>query len=128
MRLCACVGGCERSIDDDVLRRDDVDAVGERRPGQIGVEEGGDAAGAGDAEPDREIFRAVRHQEGDRVSLLQIVGHCPAGVLVGATVVLDVAHLLAVGDEGGLVAVSPREILHEIPDGSRRVLGEGLYL
>ena len=46
--------------------RDDVDAVGERRADQVGIEQRDDAAGPRDAEPDRHVFRPVRHQQADR--------------------------------------------------------------
>ncbi len=45
------------------LGADDVDAMGERRAAQIGVDERDDAADGGDAEPDRHVFGAVRHQQ-----------------------------------------------------------------
>ena len=48
----------ELGRDDDVLRPDDVDAMGERRAGEVGVEERHHAAGADDAEPDRDDIPA----------------------------------------------------------------------
>ena len=41
-----------------------IDAMRQRCAGQIGVEQGDDAADAGDAEPDREIVRTVRASAG----------------------------------------------------------------
>ena len=64
--------------DDDVLGRDDIDAMGERRPAQIGVEQRDDAADAGDAEPDRQVFGPVWHQQPDRVAFGEILRRAPS--------------------------------------------------
>ena len=57
--------------DDQMFRRDDVDAMGERMPAQLGVDQRDDDARAGKAEPDRQIFRPVRHHQADRFALGQ---------------------------------------------------------
>ncbi len=70
--------------DDDVLRRDDVDAMGERVPAELRVEQRNDAADAGDAEPDRQVFGPVRHHQADGLALGELLRERPAGVAVGA--------------------------------------------
>ena len=57
---------------------DDVDAMGERGAAQIGVEQRDDAADAGDAEPDRQIFRPVRHHQADVSPLREILRRAPS--------------------------------------------------
>ena len=52
--------------------------------GQVGVDQRRDAADAGDAEPDRHVFRPVRHQQADRLALGEILRQRPARVAVGA--------------------------------------------
>ena len=80
---------------DDVLRRHDVDAMRERLPDQVGVEQRGDAADAGDAEPDRHEFRPVRHQQADGVALCDSFAERPARIAVRALEQLPVAEGLA---------------------------------
>ena len=88
-------GGLERLEQlrrhDDVPRMDDVDAMRERRPGQVGVEQRHHAADAGDAEPDRHEFRPVRHHQADGVALADALRERPAGVAVGALGELAIA-------------------------------------
>ena len=68
----------ELGCDDDVLRRDDVDAMGERGADQVGVDQRRDAAGAGDADPGRHVFRPVRHQQAHRLALGEILAAAPS--------------------------------------------------
>src|SRR6202035_6083902 len=49
--------------DNDVLRLDDIEAMGEGSAAQIGVDQRNDAAHFADAEPDRQVFGPVRHDE-----------------------------------------------------------------
>ena len=73
----------KRARHDDVLGLDHVDAMGERRAGQVGVEQAHDAADFGDAEPGRHEFRTVRHQQADRIAFGDALGERPARVLIG---------------------------------------------
>ena len=70
--------------DDHVPRCDDIDAMRQRRTAQLRVEEGDHAADSGNAEPDCEIIRPVRHQEADGFALAEILLQRPARVTVGA--------------------------------------------
>ena len=47
---------------DHVPGRDQIDALRERGTGQLGVEQGHDPPNAGQAEPDGQVLRPVRHQ------------------------------------------------------------------
>jgi hypothetical protein len=96
--------------DDNVLGRDDIDAMRERRPHEVGVEERGDAADARDADPRGRKFRPVRHQQADSVALLEILRQRPARIAIGALEQLTIGQLLARGDECGLVTVFVREL------------------
>ena len=120
------LGGAEpfdqRRIDDDVLRGNDVDAMRQRRAAEICIEQGDDPAGARDAEPDREIFRPVRHHQRHHVALGDAMRHRPAGVLVGAPVELPIGERLALGDEGGLVAIGAGELARDLREGAVRRL------
>ncbi len=55
--------GRQRSVDDGRLGADDGDAMGERGPGQIGVDQRRRHADAREAHPDRDIFRPVGHHQ-----------------------------------------------------------------
>ena len=70
--------------DDEVLGRDDIDAMGERVTAQIGVEQRDDAADGGDTEPDRHVFGPIWHQEPDRFALGEILRERPARIAIGA--------------------------------------------
>ena len=70
--------------DDDVLRRDDIDAMGEGSAAKIGVDQRNDAAHLGDAEPDRQVFGPVRHDEAHRLALAELLRQRPARITVGA--------------------------------------------
>ncbi len=59
--------------------RDNIDAVGERRAGQIGIEQRNDAADAGDAEPDGNVFRPVGHQQADDFAFGNALRRAPSG-------------------------------------------------
>ena len=61
--------GCElvakfRS-DNDMLRRDDIDAMGKRRTAKLRVDQRNDDANTGQSKPYRHIFGPVRHHEAD---------------------------------------------------------------
>ena len=51
--------------DNDMFRRDDIDAMGERRTAKLGVDQRNDDAHARQSQPYRHIFRPVRHHEAE---------------------------------------------------------------
>ena len=73
LRRCAPELLAQFGGDDDVCRRDDVDAMGERDAAQLGVDQRNDDADAGEAEPDRQIFGPVRHHQADDLALGELL-------------------------------------------------------
>ncbi len=65
---------------DDAARRGDPDGVCQRRAGQMGIEERHRQPRPREAEPDREVIRAVLHEQADDLAGLQTLGKCPTGV------------------------------------------------
>ena len=55
--------------DDEMFGRNDIDAVGQRRPCQIYIQQGNDAPDAGDTEPYGQVFRPIGHQQADYFAL-----------------------------------------------------------
>ena len=76
--------GVSSCADDDVPGAGHVQAMGQRRARQIGVDQRHHAADAGDAQPDRQIFGAIGHQQRDHVALGEALRQRPAGIAVGA--------------------------------------------
>ena len=110
--------------DNGHLRVDDRDRVGQRLAGQVGVDQGRCAAGAGNAEPDAQIVRAVVHQQGDDIALADALRAGPARVRIGAAVVVPVGQRLGVGDQRDLVGMLGRDLLHHVADGAGRRAGD----
>jgi hypothetical protein len=67
---------------DDVFWIDKIEAMGERRPHKVGVEKSNHAPRPGNVDPDRHVFRPVRHHQTDGVSLPNPLGQRPTGVTV----------------------------------------------
>ena len=103
---------------------DGVDAIGQRRPGQMGVEERNHAADARDADPDREEFRPARHHQADRVALAHVLRQRPARVAVGARRKFAVGEALTVGEQRRRVAVLVREFQDDLREHARRIPGD----
>ncbi len=80
-RRLECLAQVRRN--DDLFRRDNVDAMGERGPAELGVQQRHGAADGSDAEPDRHVIRAVLHQQRDSVALGDALVERPARVTVG---------------------------------------------
>ena len=70
-------------IDDAVAGAGNVQAVGERRAGQLIVDQGGDDADLGQAIPDAEIFQPVGHEQRHRLAPPQVQSLGPMGVAIG---------------------------------------------
>ena len=96
----------------------------ERRPGEIGVEQRHYAAGARDAEPDRHVFGAVRHQQANGLALGEALAAGPAGVAVGALAELAIAQPLASREQRRRVAEFLREFLDHDGEDPGRILGD----
>jgi hypothetical protein len=84
MRQGAAKGAQQFLRHDDVPRFDGVDAMSEGRAHEMSVEERDDPSGAADADPDRHVFRPVRHHQADGVASADPVHPGPAGIAVGA--------------------------------------------
>ena len=76
--MSSCIG--ELRGDDEVFRRSSLNAVRERLPGEVGVEQCDDSADAGDTQPDSQILGAVGHQQADHIALGHALCERPAGV------------------------------------------------
>ena len=124
VRLRRLQRGQHVGVDDDVPGRDHVDAMGERHAHQIGVEQRDHAADAGDADPDRQELGPVGHQEADRVALGDALRERPARVAVRARAELAIAEVLAVGEQRRRVAVFLRQLLDQLREDARRILGD----
>ncbi len=59
--------------------RYDVDAMGERGAGQIGIEQGNHAADAGDAKPYGDVFGTIGHQQADDFAFCETLRRAPIG-------------------------------------------------
>src|SRR5437867_2919433 len=94
----------------------DVDAMCERGPGEIRVEQRNDAADARDAEPDGHVLRAVRHQEADGVALGELLLDRPPGISGRSFRERTIRQALAVREEGRRVP----ELLSELLDDGRQ--------
>jgi hypothetical protein len=101
---------------DDVPGLDDVDAVGERVAGEVGVEQRHYSSDSRHAEPDRHVFRPVRHQQADRVALADAVLERPARVAVGARSKLAIGQSLTVREQRRRIV----ELLGELLDHDRQ--------
>ena len=113
--------GDELRRDDHVSRRDDVDAIGKRGTGQIGVEQCDGRAGAGEPEPYREILRPVLHQERDHVALGDPLLQRPARVAAGPFGKRAIAQRLAGGEQRDLVAVRVGELVDDDRKNTARI-------
>ena len=112
--------------DDDVLRLDHVDAVGERGAGEVGVDQRDHDAGLREPEPDRHVFRPVGHHQADDVAFHQALRACPARVAVGARSERAIAQALMIGDQRGRVAVARGELVDDRRKHARRMFGDRL--
>jgi hypothetical protein len=92
--------------DDDMLRRDDVDAMGERMPAQLGVDQRNDNARAGQAKPDRQIFGPVRHHQADGFVFGQSLIERPVRVAIGAFDKRAICQAFAADRQGQCVCIA----------------------
>ena len=111
----------ELRCDDHVPGRDDVDAVGKRSAGEIGVEERDGRAGARKPEPDREILRPIRHQQGDDVALGDALLQRPTQVAARSFGERPVAQGFAGGYQRRLVAVGVGELVDDDRKNAARI-------
>ena len=104
-------GGGKLGRRDDVLGCDDIDAMGEPRALEAGIEERHHAPDPRHPEPDRQILRPVRHHEADRIALGHSQFERPARIAVGAGGELPVAHGLPLGKQRRGVAEGGTQLL-----------------
>ena len=71
----------------------DVEAMGERALGKIGIDQGRRRARLDDTEPGDEIFRPVLHHQRNHVAAPEALALGPARIAVGRLVVLAVGDL-----------------------------------
>ena len=60
----------------------DIDAMRQRLPDQLGVNQRGDAADLADAEPGRDVIRPAGHEQANRVAGLDTCRQRPARISV----------------------------------------------
>src|ERR1700722_8978694 len=102
----------ELRSDDEMFRRRDADAVGERWAWQIGIEQGNDATDAGDAKPYGEVFRTVGHQQADDFAFCDTLGEVPSGILIDSLGEPSMGQTFALGFERRLVTVLLGQLRH----------------
>ena len=108
--------------DDDVLGGDDVDAVREREPAQIGVQQRHHAADPGHAEPQRQEFRPVRHHQADGVALGDALRQRPSRIAVRPGRQLAIGEPFAVGEQRRRVVVLRRKLVDHHRKDAVRIL------
>ena len=111
--------------DDDVLWAHHVDAIGERRPGEVRVDERDHAADARDPDPGGQEFRPPRHHQTDGVALAQMLCQRPARIAVGARRELAIGEALVIREERRRVAVLIGKLEDHLRKDAGGVLGDG---
>ena len=111
--------------DDDVLWAHHVDAIGERRPGEVRVDERDHGAGARDPDPGGQEFRPPRHHQTDGVALAQMLCQRPARIAVGARRELAIGEALVIREERRRVAVLIGKLEDHLRKDAGGVLGDG---
>ncbi len=96
--------------DDDVLWAHHIDAIGQRHPGEVGIDERNHAADPRDADPRGQKLRPARHHQTDRVALAKILRERPARIAVRARRKLPVREAFAVRQQRRGVAVFVRKL------------------
>ena len=107
-------GGNQLARHDHMQGFNDVDAMGEARAEQIGVEQGADTAGPRHPEPEDHVFGSIRHQQRDHVALADSVGPRPPGVAVRPRIELAIGQRFAGRDQRHPVAVPFGELRHDV--------------
>jgi len=87
---------CKFIPDNDVIRSSDVDAVRERAPHQLGIDECRDAADPGDTEPGRDVIGRSRHEETDHIAGADALREGPARVTIYTPGKCAIAERLAI--------------------------------
>ena len=105
--------------------RDDIDAMGERRTGQIGIEQGNHTADPGDAQPDGHVFGPVRHQQADAIAFAETLVERPSGISVRPLGERTIGQALAVGEQGRRVAELRGEFLDHRGKNAIGMAGDG---
>ena len=108
---------------DHMAWRDQVEAMRQRRTAKLGVDQCHDTADAGDAEPDRQIIRLVRHQQTHGLGFAELLRERPTRVTVGARHELLIGEGFAVRDQCWRFAVRPRPLRDNVQKQTPRLLG-----
>src|SRR4051794_37000952 len=95
--------------------------MSETLPGQITIQERGDATRLRTTRPDTNAFGSVRHEERDRVAFAQTLGPHPSRIAVRVAVPLAIGEALAMRDEREIIAVLRCYILGNVAKGAIRI-------
>ena len=110
--------------DDDVLRLDDIEAMGERSAAKIGVDQRDDGTHFGDAEPDRHVFGPVRHDEAHGFALAEVLRERPARIAVGALIERAIGQALVRREQSRGIAACFGQLLDHARENALRVAGD----
>ena len=94
----------------------DRQAVGQARPGQVVVDQGGGHADLGEAVPDRDVFDAVGHEQRHGVAALDAPPRGPVGEAVGHGVELGIGDGPALEDDGVALGELVDRLLEVVAD------------
>ena len=99
----------------------DVDAVRQRQPDQLGVDQRHDAADFGDAEPGCDVIRPARHQQAHGIAGLDPGRQRPARIAVDPLGQSPVAEGFGFRDQGGAIGLPRGPILDDIGEQPLRI-------
>ena len=108
----------------DMLRRDDIDAMRKCRTAKLRVDQRNDDADAGQAEPYRHIFRPIRHHQADGFTRSHFLIERPACVGVGALGERAISQAFADGKQRRRVAAGLRQFLDDSRKEATRIGGD----
>ncbi len=106
---------------DDMIGACEIDAVGERRSDQPGVDQRHRAADPADTEPAGEIVRPVRHQKADGAAGTDAEAQCPARISVDPRGEFPVGEGLAIREQRGAPGLPLRPVFHDVSEQSMRL-------
>ena len=107
--------------EDDMVGIGDVDAVRQRQPDQLGVDQRHDAADLGDAEPGGDVIRPARHDQANGIAGFDSRRQRPACVTVDPLGQHPVAERPGFRDQRGAVRLPFRPILDDVGKQAGRI-------
>ena len=107
--------------DNRMLRHRDIDAVRERMAAKLCVDQRDGDADAAKAEPDRHVFRPVRHHQANGIAFGEALIEPPARKAVGASRKRAVAESLAGRNKRRRVALRLRQLLDDLGQQALRI-------